>query len=715
MKVIRPLAFWLLAVAVLASPACSHEPVQRGGLMLVIDQDGMLELDRFDVKVETSESVLLERTFHLGTEATLPATLGIVSNGQTEASVAIQVSGWKKKLPIDVRDLIVQQVPTTRIAELRVVLSGSCTSLVRAEDGKAISECPLEQTCDEARGACTSGVVDASTLADYDDGQGGAPSDLGGAPNLSGGSSGDDGEGSGGSPTITPLTGGKANLGGRADGAGGVTASGGEASGGRRSSGGAGGQAAGSGGVSSSGGATNLGSGGQPQIVCSTGSRFCQSNSAYSCSENGFTLVLEDTCDGNESCYQGACEVQTCVPLQRFCAAGEVHQCADNGLDHDPPIQTCSSSQYCDPASSTCLPHKCSPSESTCSNNFAKQCKADGSDFSSTRDCSALSQTCQAGACVGECAPQENRCNALQPQSCNASGAFENAGSACTGKASSNCSSVSGTCVSRAWALWPMPNPANSGLPHPANFTLSSGVAVDNVTGLEWQRDFSSTAFTTGSDEAKAYCSSLSTGGYSDWRLPSRIELLSLMDLPLGNRATAIDSIAFPLTPTGAFLTSSPLSGSISYYTVSFNLGKVATDVFSGRARCVRDSLSPAGSHYSAANGVVVDNWTQLSWQQAISSTKFTYNTAASYCQNLNLNGGGWRMPSFNELNTLVYEAGISVIDATAFPQTPVSESDYFWSSSLVTGDTSAYLVTFFEGQSKTATIATPQYLRCVR
>src|SRR5262245_47322161 len=42
-----------------------------------------------------------------------------------------------------------------------------------------------------------------------------------------------------------------------------------------------------------------------------------------------------------------------------------------------------------------------------------------------------------------------------------------------------------------AWGDWPMPNPAGSGLPHPASYTWdASGQQVtDNVTGLVWQRE----------------------------------------------------------------------------------------------------------------------------------------------------------------------------------------------------------------------------------
>jgi hypothetical protein len=57
---------------------------------------------------------------------------------------------------------------------------------------------------------------------------------------------------------------------------------------------------------------------------------------------------------------------------------------------------------------------------------------------------------------------------------------------------------------------------------------------------------------------------------------------------------------------------------------------------------------------------------------------------ALSYCAGLGLSGGGWRLPTANELETLVDFSQSSMtasIDATFFPGTPASE---FWSATPV-------------------------------
>src|SRR6185369_10517603 len=97
----------------------------------------------------------------------------------------------------------------------------------------------------------------------------------------------------------------------------------------------------------------------------------------------------------------------------------------------------------------------------------------------------------------------------------------------------------------RTWTLWPMPNPVTSGLPNPHSYDLTStSVAKDNVTGLSWQRNYR--GFVTFS-QALDYCETLELGGFSDWRMPTRIELASLIDYSRA-QAPLIDTTAFPST-----------------------------------------------------------------------------------------------------------------------------------------------------------------------
>jgi Protein of unknown function (DUF1566) len=138
------------------------------------------------------------------------------------------------------------------------------------------------------------------------------------------------------------------------------------------------------------------------------------------------------------------------------------------------------------------------------------------------------------------------------------------------------------------WATWPMPNPPSTGLPNPASYDTSvAGVVCDEVTGLLWQREVDSVAIYTRS-EASAHCDELELAGYDDWRLPTRIELVSLLDP--GVQPT-IDSTAFPNTPLAHFWTVSPYVGNaVDGWFVGFQYGLVEHQPLttSSRARCVR-------------------------------------------------------------------------------------------------------------------------------
>lgn len=81
---------------------------------------------------------------------------------------------------------------------------------------------------------------------------------------------------------------------------------------------------------------------------------------------------------------------------------------------------------------------------------------------------------------------------------------------------------------------------------------------VDDVTHLMWQKtiDVTNTGPPPryGLPTALGYCSSLRLAGYDDWRLPSVVELQSIIDY--GHAGPSIDSTAFPNTPPGTFWTS---------------------------------------------------------------------------------------------------------------------------------------------------------------
>jgi hypothetical protein len=296
-----------------------------------------------------------------------------------------------------------------------------------------------------------------------------------------------------------------------------------------------------------------------------------------------------------------------------------------------------------------------------------------------------------------------------------------------------------------------MPNPTASGLPNPASYTASgNGIVRDNVTCLDWATAAGASGdFTTN----QTYCTGLTTGGHGDWRLPTRVEMASIVDF--AKSGDALDPI-FGKQPSGYYRT-----GSAWYETVLgingntgtmarrwiYNMGSGITsnDYFPTSAAsvlCVRgngsgeavDALAvePPG-HYTVAGGEVTDNYTGLVWQQAYSTSSMAWSAAAGYCAGLGLNGHTWRVPSLNELASIVDEARVGnnkpapgaqgAVNLTAFPDTVnCGSTTWFWASSKYVGSSYAWGINYCDGYTGYNSGAsgawnyfTDGYVRCVR
>ena len=120
---------------------------------------------------------------------------------------------------------------------------------------------------------------------------------------------------------------------------------------------------------------------------------------------------------------------------------------------------------------------------------------------------------------------------------------------------------------------------------------------------------------------------------------------------------------------------------------------------------------------YSRSGDVVSDNATGLEWQDNENITK-TWSDAISYCSDLLLDGGGWRLPSIEELETLLdnerYDPAVTegifnhiswtyLISEYSTSTIDALDNDYAWSVSFRGGGSSGY--------KKAVSI----YVRCVR
>lgn len=94
-----------------------------------------------------------------------------------------------------------------------------------------------------------------------------------------------------------------------------------------------------------------------------------------------------------------------------------------------------------------------------------------------------------------------------------------------------------------------------------------------------------------------------------------------------------------------------------------------------------RAGLPCSGRYTISADGTVLDNDTKLTWQRTADPSARSWDGANVYCQGLSLAGGGFRLPTAFEMQTLVDEAKAGagpMIDTQTFPGGPYG---VFWSS----------------------------------
>jgi hypothetical protein len=268
------------------------------------------------------------------------------------------------------------------------------------------------------------------------------------------------------------------------------------------------------------------------------------------------------------------------------------------------------------------------------------------------------------------------------------------------------------------WAEWPMPNDptdVSSGAPNPESYTNNGdGTVTDDVTKLMWMESPSTVTNGDVFGNVDNDCAELSLAGYCDWRLPTYVELMSIVDL--SRQSPAIDP-AFKNTTPVAFWSSTPVAGATQYWIVYFSDGHSVPGNVSGvhHGRCVRGGSAtdggPPPGRYVIGNGTVQDTATGLVWEQASASTSSSWSSAAGICTGLGLDTSNWRLPTLRELITIVDVAQSSPTVDSVF----TAESKLYWSSSSEVGSTtSAWAANFATGTASTNDTSNSYAVRCV-
>jgi hypothetical protein len=225
-----------------------------------------------------------------------------------------------------------------------------------------------------------------------------------------------------------------------------------------------------------------------------------------------------------------------------------------------------------------------------------------------------------------------------------------------------------------------------------------NGIVYDRKTRIEW---VAGPDKYMGSDDAKKWVYNFNLDG-GGWRMPSTSELSGLYKLGAGTRNMT------PLLETSGWWIWSSVDGGFSFsngYSFS-NKGEI---IFSCRAFAVRyrwkqagfekqkplqnnsvkiASIRPTnkepkiiardGQYTKYKNGIVYDDKTGLEWI-AGPDKYMGSNVAKKWVKNLNLDGGGWKMPSETELTGL-YKLGVGTRNMTSLLDT---SGWWVWSSGV--------------------------------
>jgi hypothetical protein len=205
-------------------------------------------------------------------------------------------------------------------------------------------------------------------------------------------------------------------------------------------------------------------------------------------------------------------------------------------------------------------------------------------------------------------------------------------------------------------------------------------VVIDHVTGLTWQREDDGVKRTW--SEAVEYCENLTWAGHSDWRLPTKKELLGITSY--GGFGPSIDTSFFPYGHgpedrywSGTTLTFLSLTAwSMSLWSSEPNM-QAKGDL--NYVRAVHGRPLEFGHFRENGDGTVTDITTGLMWQQT-EAKAMTWEKALAYCENLNLAGySDWRLPNIRELSSLVDDSCQEPsIDTSHFPG---CRPAHYWSS----------------------------------
>ena len=227
----------------------------------------------------------------------------------------------------------------------------------------------------------------------------------------------------------------------------------------------------------------------------------------------------------------------------------------------------------------------------------------------------------------------------------------------------------------------------------------------DNITGLIWENKTDDESihdkdngynWYDAQDVFIATLNSTQFGGYSDWRLPTVKELMSIVNN--GTYSPSINTTFFPYTEYYYWSFTAYIGFPAYAWVVDFNNGSphyYSYGYYGHFVRAVRGGQS-SNNFIDNGDGTITDTDTGLMWQKDTAPGAYTWQQALSYCENLTLaEHNDWRLPNRNELQSLIdYSRYNPSINTTFFPNT----GNRYWSSTTLALNAPGALIVVFVG-----------------
>jgi hypothetical protein len=244
-------------------------------------------------------------------------------------------------------------------------------------------------------------------------------------------------------------------------------------------------------------------------------------------------------------------------------------------------------------------------------------------------------------------------------------------------------------------------------------------------------------------ESAQRACLSLNTEddgkghkGLSNWRLPTLVELTSIIDY--SKYKPAIHTDYFPNTFPIYFWSDTRSAISFSnYWAVNFLDGTTndihpkdstsseVTNLYG--VRCVSGLRPSSHFFYDMGDGTILDATTSLLWEKCFLgqrdsceggyALRLNWKAALKYCRRLKLGGKKWRLPNIKELQSLLDHSNFDyAIHPTYFPWSKNNKVE-FWSSTTMDRfeyDYRGYLMHIDSGAIKTSPKYYAHHVKCV-